>query len=777
MRATFDPQELLARDDKWYIAGGRELAYAPSLPAWTDVPGFWPYAWWFEWQAGPLFTVTVLDEQAKELPAKLVRRRWTPSHVVHEYALPKKLRLVERRAMTANDALVSELTLHNNGAKTVKLNVVAWTCIATEEDAPGKDFLVNIERDGGSFVWTRDVKDAQGALSTRYAVTFGTAPAPATTCLCLSGRAYDNPPWWHWTPFFWKMRPEGLPDEFVAEAGPERRGTNAFLFAAEHVALRVPARGKKTIVSAASVAATKQRAIEQRCEALAMRRPIESAIKRCKEFFESVPQFRCSDPYIERYYWYRWWGIYACRVRPHDEHFPYPCVFEGVSSFRALVSYSAQCHMLECRWMHDPALAQGSLLNFIHDQRDDGSFLSHIYNKLTPHTGRFIYHCNWGWGVRKLLEIHPSKEFLAQVYEPLAAYARYFDRQRDREHSGLYDVINQAETGQEYMGRYLFTDPLGDQFVEGRRLEWKELEPRLKGVDATTYIYELKKQLGWLAQKLGKRDEASTWAAEAETIKRAMLEKMWDPERAMFCDVNPETGERSPHDTAVSFYPFMTDVPGPDHVEAIRRHLLNPDEFWLPYPIPSTSAKSPYFSPDSEWKRWRMHCTWSGPTWLMTNSHAAEALGNAALTLDERVRPWAVEFLKKFIRMLFLDGRLDRPTSYEYYHPFTGRPPFFRGVDDYMHSWIVELILKYIAGVQTLDGDRLVVEPLDFALKNFTVEKLYVRGRTVRITWRARKTDAAPKGLTVSVNGRRRAHADALTRLEVDLSAASVKAG
>jgi len=92
-----------------------------------------------------------------------------------------------------------------------------------------------------------------------------------------------------------------------------------------------------------------------------------------------------------------------------------------------------------------------------------------------------------------------------------------------------------------------------------------------------------------------------------------------------------------------------------------------------------------------------------------------------------------------------------------------------------MHSWIVELILKYVAGVQTLDGDRLAVEPLDFGLKDFTVEKLRVRGHTVKITWRTRKTDAAPKGFTVSVDGKRRAHAEALRRLEVDLSSASAK--
>jgi len=761
--AACDPHSLLARDDKWFVGGGRQLIYAPELPLWTNVPGFWPYARWLEWRVGPLFTVTVLNKQGEELPTTCVGRRWTPSHVTQEYVLPHKLTLVERRSMTENDALVSELTLHNSGSRAVTLNLVVWTCIPTGTDAPGNDSVTGIERVNGRHVWTRRVTGSDGEVHTDYAVSFGTRPTPKTHCLALSEKTEEILPWWRWTPFYWKMRPEGLPDEFVAQGGHEPGMANAFLFAAQHVKLRVPAGGKKTITAAAAVAATPDRSLEQLREALAMRRPIEAAIKRCKDFFETVPRFECSDPYIERYYWYRWWGLYLCRVRSEHKNMPHPCVFEGMNAdwFGHQISYSAQVHMLECRWMHDPALAQGSLLNFVHTQRSDGSFCGAIFNRDTGPDGTFFYHANWGWGVRKLYELHPDNAFLKRVYKPLADYARYFDRERDREHSGLYDVRHQGETGQEYMGRYTFVDEHADQ--------WREMHPRLKGVDATVYIYELKKQLAWMAGKLRRKEEAATWAAGADAIKQAVREKMWDPERTMFCDVHPETGQRSPHDTALCFYPFMTDLAGPEHIEALHAHLLNPDEFWLPYPVPSTSKTAPYFDPDGAWQGERKHCTWSGPTWLMTNSHIAEALANAARTLDETLQPTAVEFINTFVRMLFDDGRLDRPTSYEYYHPLTGKAPFFRAVDDYMHSWIVELILKHVAGVQTLDANRLVIDPLNFGMKSFTVESLRVRGRDVKITWRSRKTDAAPKGLTVSVDGKRRAHAATLSRLEVGL--------
>ena len=763
MPRTLDPQELLARDDKWFIAGGRELIYAPELPLHVDVPGFWPYATWLEWRVGPPFTAAILDENGEELALTLKARRWTPSHVTHDYALPGTLKLVERRAMTADDALVSELTLHNAGAKPATLNVVVWTMVPTRKDEPGADFLLGFERAGDRFVWRRRIRSTTGERQADYAIALGVRPAATSTSVNPSERC-EEMPWWRWTPFYWKMRPEGLPNEFVTTGGEQPGMPNAQVFAALHVRVRIPARGQKTVTAAAAVAATKESAIEHLDAALALAKPIATAVRNCAAFFDSVPRFECSDPYLTRYYWYRWWGLSLGRVVSGHKNLPYPCVFEGMNPgwFRHAISYSAQVHMIECRWMHDPAVAQGSLLNFLHHQGDDGDLGGGVLpHDEGPTTTPFIFHANWGLGVRKVYESHPDDEFLKKAYEPLVRYARYFDRERDRQGSSLYDVVTQGETGQEYMGRYLFVDEDADK--------WGRFKVGLKGVDATVYLYELKKQLAWMAAKLGKKRDAAQWRAEAEKIKQAVRAKMWDPERRMFCDVHGETWQRSPHDTAVSFYPFMTDLAGPEHVGAIYDHLLNPDEFWLPYPAPSTGARAPYFDADGEWKDQRKHCSWSGVSWLMTNSHVAEALANAALTLDEKLKPRFVEYMTRFIRMLFIDRRLDRPTSYEYYSPLTGKAPFFRMADDYMHSWIVELILKHVAGVQTLDEGRLVVEPFDFGLKSFTADNVRVRGRTVKVTWRARKTDSAPRGLTVSVDGKRRAHADTLTRLEVDL--------
>ena len=60
-----DPIELLARDDKWFLGSGDGIIFAPPFPAWLDAPGFWDEGTVYQYQVGPLFTVTWLDADGR----------------------------------------------------------------------------------------------------------------------------------------------------------------------------------------------------------------------------------------------------------------------------------------------------------------------------------------------------------------------------------------------------------------------------------------------------------------------------------------------------------------------------------------------------------------------------------------------------------------------------------------------------------------------------------------------------------------------------------------
>src|SRR2546422_4038096 len=136
-----------------------------------------------------------------------------------------------------------------------------------------------------------------------------------------------------------------------------------------------------------------------------------------------------------------------------------------------------------------------------------------------------------------------------------------------------------------------------------------------------------------MARALGKQTESEVWDRKADATRAAVRERMWDPERKLFFDVDPRSGERSPYKAAVGFYPFLCDIATEEHLPAITEHLLNPAEFWTPYPIPASSLDDPSFSAEAEWKGRRMSCPWNGRVWPMTNSHVCEALAKAGLNL------------------------------------------------------------------------------------------------------------------------------------------------
>jgi hypothetical protein len=265
------------------------------------------------------------------------------------------------------------------------------------------------------------------------------------------------------------------------------------------------------------------------------------------------------------------------------------------------------------------------------------------------------------------------------------------------------------------------------------RDNWGEVF-RLKGVDVTVYLHEMKSALGWMAKILRRpAAEVMMWEEGKAQIADAVRTKMWDPKEEMFFDIDPASGKRTNVKAAVCFYPYMTDIVAGEHVRGLKRHLLNPSEFLTPFPAPSSSVDDPYFSTTPDWKGKRMNCPWNGRVWPMTNSHCAEALAVTALRFhDDGLRNAAATFIMQFIRMMFFDGDVHRPNCFEHYHPFTGAPSVYRGVDDYQHSWVNDLILKYAVGVRPGDG-IVVVDPFPFGCETIRCRNISIRGRVIGI--------------------------------------------
>lgn len=702
----------LQRDDKWYLGGGNRLLWAPEFPLHLDVPGFWDKASYYNFEFAPLFTWSLLDESGSEISLEAGRRSWDPSCLKSSFRSKGQagtLSVTERKCVLPNNVAVSEITVRNTSRKRRRLHLVAWTAV---ESSDAQEML-DVREKGSAFTFAKVVR-RKDFPDFRFGCSFGLAGRAITAASVLSEGKVPLPKW-ALTPFS-----EDFP--FPTARADRKVSAKGIMFVAFRRTLRLGPAQSTTAVAAWSCASSALEAESHLRLILKQRDPVRLSVLNWADHLSSVPQFSSDDPFFEQAYWYRWYGLKLNTVLGGEERLAFPFVCEGIGYFRAPITYSAPCHMLENRWMHDAELARGSLLTFIDNQRPDGGFYGYL--DINHYRQEMFYHANWGRAVLALDGVHPSMEFLQKAYAGLKKLAGYYDTERDSEVSGLYDIDNHYETGQEYSSRYLAVSKEADQ------TQWGEVF-RLKGVDVTVYVYELKSALAAIADKLGLVAESELWAMESSKIREAVRRLMWDADHEMFYDVDPATGIRTRVKSAVSFYPYFTDIVDETHLAGLRRHLFSKREFWTPVPVPSLAADDPRFSARPEWKSKRMLCPWNGRVWPMTNSHVAEALASVACRFEDAVlRRRAAELITKFCRMMFFNGDPHRPNSFEHYNPINGAPSVYRGIDDYQHSWIVDLIIQYVCGIRP-GQFSVTIDPLPFSLKRAALKNVQIRGRRI----------------------------------------------
>lgn len=779
MLTRLDPFSLLERSDKWYLGGGQAALYAPAFPKYLDTPGFWDEAYFADIRLERLFCILPLDDKGHPITLRRVVRRWTPDRLTQIYTVEGApgIQIQEERVVTPHDTLACRLTLSTTNKDPARLHLLLWSLqeMRPLQDAPAEQTVTTaaeVERDPDAICFAHRIRYGNAADTPAEVHGWGTraqtepsSPTPAVY-VALGGdrlpdsgtinlaESTDTAPLWQLSVFPEKFRNGMLSQENQAEAG---WNPNGLLHLALHYTAEAMPGSPDVLTFGAALALTRAEALanlraDMTVDVTALSR------RNWTDYFASVPYFTCSDPYLQTAYWYRWYGLRLLTVDVNQTRLPHPCVFEGIGAFRSHISYSAPCHVRETAWMRNPALAMGSLENFLANQiheedgENDGFLPGHLY---LWRQDRGFYHADWGAAALRIYHHTHSLDFVRRVYPGLVSYAEYFDRERDQEQVLLYDVLDQGETGQEYMSRYLFVEPTADA--------WGPLQ--IKGVDATCYQYSLQRALAFFARLLDQPEDADWWTEKADATREAIRELMWDAEAGLFKDVHPETLECSPCKAAVGFYPFLTDIALPAHLPAFLAHLQNPRTFGTPFPLPASSVDDPYFDAEAEWKSKRTNCPWNGRVWPMTSSHIADALAHATRTLSPEAAPYAVDFIRRYIHMLFHDRDPKRPNAYEHYNPYTGTPSLYRGVDDYQHSWIVDLILRHVVGIQPEPGPTgaLILDPLPFGLERFRVEGVPIRGHTLDVSW------SRQEGFLIRVDGRERLHLPEPQYVEVAL--------
>lgn len=183
-----------------------------------------------------------------------------------------------------------------------------------------------------------------------------------------------------------------------------------------------------------------------------------------------------------------------------------------------------------------------------------------------------------------------------------------------------------------------------------------------------------------------------------EMIEKSIQELLWCEEDGIFYDLDCRTNKQIKIKSSSCFSPLWAGIATKEQAQVmIQKHLLNPNEFWRNFPIPS------YAADEQEYREERLAedigCNWRAQTWIPVNYYIMHSL------IDYGYEQIAYQLAQKTREMVLAIG--DR----EYYNTDScsgnGLNPFW-GWSLLSYFMPTEAALKYNPTSLTFDDKNLM---------------------------------------------------------------------
>jgi glycogen debranching enzyme len=362
---------------------------------------------------------------------------------------------------------------------------------------------------------------------------------------------------------------------------------------------------------------------------------LSSSMTRWSNWFQRVPSV------LEEYrsvYAYAWWIMASNLISPRGS-VVYEAMMPSKNNYVGLWLWDSAMHALAYRYV-DPELARNQIRAMISCQLPDGMLPDAVYDEGViseidhPIKAEVTKPPILAWAALKLHETAPDLEFLEEIYIPLVRWNAWWFSMNDDNVDGLAQYNHPYSSG-------LDNNPLWDYGMP------------VESPDLNTYLCVQMGSLAVMAEELGLVAEGAMWRRRAAAIVQRMINSFWDDRAGVFQAL--QDGNPIPVLTPFNLYPIWTGQL-PDAIKhSLVSHLLNPDEFWGEYPIPSVARNDPHYDPESMWR---------GPVWANINYFFIEALHQAGYHNE------AVELRDKTLKLI-----KSQTSIYEYYNAETGIPP------------------------------------------------------------------------------------------------------
>lgn len=244
-------------------------------------------------------------------------------------------------------------------------------------------------------------------------------------------------------------------------------------------------------------------------------------------------------------------------------------------------------------WRHwRPDVARNSHTSFFDLQRASGQLPAN--NKITETSfGQIQMVVPIAATAWELAQATGDEALLAQAYRACSAWDAWLMRHRNTRGTGLVEGFCTYDTGHDNSPRWAGLPnqcPNKDAAAHHPLPQLPRLCP-----DLSATVFGGRRALAAMAHALGRTEEADRWSEQAESIRTAILARLYSEQDGAFYD-------RDPQDRFVRIRGDVISRVCGEHVvdqamfDRVWRHQLgDPRAFWTPVPLPSIALDDPSF--------------------------------------------------------------------------------------------------------------------------------------------------------------------------------------
>lgn len=326
---------------------------------------------------------------------------------------------------------------------------------------------------------------------------------------------------------------------------------------------------------------------------------------------------------------------------------------------------------------YDVAAAMNCVRAFAMTQRADGQLAAEIIND-----GKDIV-CDYsglaGFSfIDEALSLYymtkkKERAYLDVIYEMMGRFDEFIRNTHDYNKNGLPELLSEKETPERYLSvRYT---PI--KVKENGNVREISVFP-IESATMAAFMYRLKIALGEMSSMIGD-ERHGIYFEEAEILKARMRNFFW-VEEGTACYDRDYRGSLMSSLTIDNLYMMYCGAFDRDVSNAfVRNHLMNPNEFFTPFPLPTYPVTAPEFSNDP-------HHRFGGQSMGVTHRRAVRALEKYG-------------YFREFthIAKRFLSSVSNSLAFTEQYDPFTGEPSRKNICADYAPtaSAVLEIIARF----------------------------------------------------------------------------------